>query len=153
MLSNFSLVALDGMPLSTDISGKAVLFVNVASRCGLTPQYTGLQALAAELRDAGLVVIGVPCNQFGGQEPGTPDEIATFCAVNYAVDFPLLEKQNVNGDSRSPLYTWLVGEGDDIAWNFGKFLISRDGKTIQRFHPKVVPEDEVLRSAIAAALA
>lgn len=156
MLGDLTLTALDGSPLATDLSGKVVLFVNVASQCGLTPQYTGLQALAEEARDDGLVVVGVPCNQFAGQEPGTSEEIATFCAVTYGVDFPLLEKQDVNGPGRSPLYAWLIdsgaGGGTDIEWNFGKFLVGRDGEVLRRFSPTVTPEDAELRSAIAAAL-
>ena len=151
------LTALDGSPLSTPLDGKVVLFVNVASRCGLTPQYTGLQALAAEARDDGLVVVGVPCNQFGAQEPGTPEQIAEFCSATYGVDFPILEKQDVNGPSRSPLYQMLVnseaGGGGDIAWNFEKFLVDRNGVVRHRFSPQTAPSDAGLRSAIAELLA
>ncbi|TNE87599.1 MAG: glutathione peroxidase [Deltaproteobacteria bacterium] len=157
MLNDLALTALDGSPFATDLTGKVVLFVNVASRCGLTPQYNGLQALAEEKRDDGLVIVGVPCNQFGAQEPGSADEIATFCSVTYGVDFPLLEKQDVNGAGRSPLYQWLVGSeaggGKDIEWNFGKFLVGKDGAVLERFAPTVPPEDPSLRSAIDAALA
>ena len=156
MLGELDLTALDGSPLSIDLVGQVVLFVNVASRCGLTPQYTGLQALHEEASAQGLVVVGVPCNQFGAQEPGTPEEIATFCSTTYGADFPLLEKQDVNGPGRSPLYQRLVssaaGGGADIEWNFGKFLVGRDGTVIARFAPTVAPEDAGLRQAVAEAL-
>ena len=103
--------------------GKTLLLVNVASACGLTPQYKGLVALHQELAAQGAAVIGIPCNQFGGQEPGTPAEIQSFCSSQYGVDFTLLEKQDVNGDKRSPLYRHLVGDGADIEWNFEKFVV------------------------------
>lgn len=156
-LDQLDLTRLDGTPMPTgELAGKAVLFVNVASRCGLTPQYTGLVALQESHADRGLVIVGVPCNQFGAQEPGTPEEIATFCSVTYGVDFPLLEKQDVNGDGRSPLYRWLVhsepGKGKDIAWNFGKFLVGRDGEVLARFEPTVTPDDASLVSAVESAL-
>lgn len=148
-----NLVTLDGTPLSPDVlAGKVVLFVNVASQCGLTPQYSGLVALDKSYGDRGLVVVGVPCNQFGSQEPGSPDEIKDFTQSKYDVDFTLLEKQDVNGASRSPLYTFLIGEGPDIDWNFGKFLVSRDGETVERFGPRTAPDDAGLKAAIEKAL-
>jgi glutathione peroxidase len=147
------LATLDGTPLAPDvIANKVVLFVNVASKCGLTPQYSGLVALHKEFGDRGLVIVGVPCNQFGGQEPGTPAEIKEFTETNYEVDFPLLEKQDVNGANRSPLYQFLVGDGADIAWNFGKFVVGRDGAVVARFEPQVAPDDAGLRETIEKAL-
>lgn len=150
--------ALDGNPLPADVlEHRVVLFVNVASKCGFTPQYDGLQALYAGRKDQGLVVVGVPCNQFGAQEPGSSDEIASFCRVNYGVDFPLLEKQEVNGAGRSALYQWLVGSeaggGDDVRWNFEKFLVGRDGQVIGRYGSQVTPADDALTGAIDQALA
>jgi len=140
----------------SSLENKVVLFVNVASRCGLTPQYEGLVSLYEMAKEKGLVVIGVPCNQFGAQEPGTADEIQLFCSQNYGVDFPLLEKQDVNGENRSPLYQWLVnsdvGKGDDIRWNFAKFLVDRDGQIVHRFRPQVDPKDKELLHAIRGVL-
>ena len=148
-----NLTTLDGTPLAPDvIDGKVVLFVNVASKCGLTPQYSGLVALEQAYGDRGLVIIGVPCNQFGAQEPGTPDEIKDFTKTKYDVDFTLLEKQDVNGASRSPLYQFLVGDGPDIGWNFGKFLVGRDGGVVARFEPQTAPDDADLKAAIETAL-
>jgi glutathione peroxidase len=151
----FSLVTLAGAPLPASVyQGKSLLVVNVASRCGLTPQYTGLVALHTEMAANGGAVVGVPCNQFGAQEPGTPEEIQTFCATTYGVDFPLLAKQDVNGATRSALYEYLVhsdaGGGGDIGWNFEKFLVDGDGVVRARFAPTVKPEDTELRAAIAA---
>jgi len=152
-LDSLPLTQLDGTPLSKDqLVGKAVLFVNVASQCGLTPQYRGLQDLYAAQRDQGLVVVGVPCNQFGAQEPGSSDEIAEFCEVNYGVQFPLLDKQEVNGPGRSPLYRWLVGDGPDIQWNFEKFVIGRDGSIVARLSPKVTPNAPELAQVVQKAL-
>lgn len=148
-----NLATLDGTPLSPDvIANKVVLFVNVASKCGLTPQYSGLVALDKEYGDRGLVIVGVPCNQFGAQEPGSPEEIKDFTKTKYDVDFTLLEKQDVNGSSRSPLYQFLVGEGPDIEWNFGKFLVGRDGEVAARFEPQTAPDDAGLKAAIDKAL-
>jgi glutathione peroxidase len=131
--------------------GKGLLVVNVASRCGLTPQYAALQRLADAYAERGLVVLGVPCNQFGGQEPGTPAEIAEFCSVNYAATFPMTEKVEVNGPGRHPLYAALVdtpdgdGYAGDIRWNFEKFVVRPDGTPLARFHPRTEPDaDEVL---------
>ncbi|MGY0235521.1 glutathione peroxidase [Longispora urticae] len=134
--------------------GRTVLLVNVASQCGLTPQYTGLQALAERYGDQGLVVLGVPCNQFGGQEPGSSEEIAEFCDANYGVTFPLTEKLEVNGAGRHPLYQALVdtsdaeGHAGDIRWNFEKFLVNGDGEVVGRFSPQTTPESPELVSAI-----
>jgi hydroperoxy fatty acid reductase len=148
-----TLTTIDGTPLAPEtIANKVVLFVNVASKCGLTPQYNGLVELDQAYGDRGLVIIGVPCNQFGGQEPGTPEEIKDFTKSKYDVEFPLLEKQDVNGANRSPLYQFLVGDGEDITWNFGKFLIGRDGAVIERFDPKTAPDDAALKAAIEKAL-
>ncbi|MEU9510869.1 glutathione peroxidase [Micromonospora sp. NPDC048170] len=138
--------------------GRALLVVNVASRCGLTPQYAGLQALHDEYADRGLVVLGVPCNQFAGQEPGSATEISDFCQVNYGVTFPLTEKVDVNGPGRHPLYTALVGTADDeghagdVRWNFEKFLVVPDGTVAARFAPTVEPASADLRAAIEKVL-
>jgi glutathione peroxidase len=147
--------ALDGSSAALgDYEGKALLIVNVASQCGLTPQYAGLQQLHDEYGDKGFAVLGFPCNQFGAQEPGTPDEIAEFCETSYGVTFPLFEKIEVNGEGRHPLYQELTshtddeGEAGDIQWNFEKFLISRDGDVVRRFRPLTPPEDPVLVAAI-----
>jgi glutathione peroxidase len=139
--------------------GEVTLLVNVASFCGLTPQYTGLQNLQAKYADQGFSVIGLPCNQFGAQEPGTPDEIATFCSTNYNVTFPLTEKIEVNGDGRHPLYQQLTETADseghtgDIRWNFEKFLVGRDGDIVARFSPVVDPEADEITTAIEKELA
>ncbi|GAB4104048.1 glutathione peroxidase [Micromonospora taraxaci] len=138
--------------------GKALLVVNVASRCGLTPQYAGLQKLAETYADRGLVVLGVPCNQFAGQEPGSAAEISDFCQVNYGVTFPLTEKVDVNGPNRHPLYAALVDTSDadghtgDVRWNFEKFLVAPDGTVAARFAPSVEPAAEELRIAIEKTL-
>ena len=151
------LVRLDGEKLEAkQFEGKAILFVNVASQCGYTSQYKGLQALYEQHKDEGLVVIGVPCNQFGGQEPGSAVEIQTFCQKNYGVSFPLLAKQDVNGGDRSTLYQELisseVGGGKDVRWNFEKFLVDKDGTVVGRFRSSVDPDDEELKNAIKAVL-
>ena len=132
--------------------GKAVLFVNVASRCGFTSQYDGLQNLWTQYKDKGLVVVGVPCNQFGGQEPGKAEDIQSFCRMNYGVDFPLLEKQNVNGGSKSALYEYLLKGRSPVMWNFEKVLVGRDGQVIDRFRSATGPNDTKLISAIENAL-
>ena len=151
-LSDFTLPLLDGTQQSLDAyAGDVVLVVNTASKCGLTPQYEGLEALYRKYAGQGLVILGFPCNQFMGQEPGTAEEIAEFCSVTYDVSFPLYGKLEVNGPSESPLYSWLKAEHTgDIEWNFAKFLVGRDGKVIQRFAPTVVPAD--LAPAIEQAL-
>lgn len=139
-------------------AGKAALVVNVASRCGLTPQYAGLEALHEELADRGFTVVGVPSNQFHGQEPGTAEEIAAFCSATYGVTFPMLAKTDVKGDERHPLYAELTrypagdDRGDDVLWNFEKFLVAPDGDVVGRFRPQVLPEDPELRKAVEAAL-
>jgi glutathione peroxidase len=142
-----------------DEKGKVTLLVNVASFCGLTPQYEGLEKLHERFGAQGFEVVGVPCNQFGAQEPGTAEEIKTFCSTNYNVDFPLTEKVDVNGDTRHELYKQLTPTADaeghtgDIRWNFEKFLIGRDGEVIQRFSPMVEPENADIVGAIEKALA
>lgn len=148
---------LDGSPLPVeDLSGKVVLFVNVASRCGLTPQYEQLVEIYKRYKDKGFLVVGAPCNQFLGQEPGSAGEIAQFCSATYGVDFPLLSKQDVNGAARSDLYQWLIGSaaggGSDISWNFEKFLVGRDGSVLKRFSPRVKPDAPEVIAAIEAAL-
>ncbi len=154
-LYDFSVKTIDGQPKSLkDYQGKPVLLVNVASACGLTPQYKGLEKLSREFRDQGLVVLGLPCNQFGAQEPGSEAEIKQFCSLNYDVSFPLTSKIEVNGAGAHPLYAWLRGEtgGGDIQWNFEKFLIGKDGRIVKRYSPKMEPEDRSLRADIQAAL-
>ena len=151
----------------TDIDGKAgtlapykgrvLLIVNVASECGFTPQYEGLEALYAKYKSTGLTVLGVPCNQFGGQEPGTNEEIKEFCSMTFRVTFPMLAKTDVNGSKRHPLYALLAGRGSpfpgDIGWNFSKFLVGRDGKILKRFDSDVEPDSRTLTQAVEAALA
>ena len=138
--------------------GKALLLVNVASNCGLTPQYTALEELHERYAERGFTVVGVPCNQFGGQEPGTSEEIAEFCSATYGVTFPLTEKVEVNGDGRHPLYEELVGvpdeegESGDIRWNFEKFLLAADGKPVARFSPTVTPDDPRVVDAVEGLL-
>jgi glutathione peroxidase len=156
---DFDIARLDGSPgLLDDIRGRAALFVNVASRCGLTPQYTALEELHEQLHDRSLTVVGFPCNQFMGQEPGSPEEIAQFCSVNYGVTFPLSEKIEVNGEHRHPLYEQLTGTPDpsgyngDIRWNFEKFLIAPDGSVAARFDPRTTPDDPAVLKAIEAVL-
>ena len=151
--------SLDGEPASlADYKGKALLIVNVASQCGLTPQYSGLQKLHQDYAARGFEVLGFPCNQFGGQEPGTSDEIKTFCETNYGVSFPMFEKVEVNGDGRHPLYDQLTdktdaeGKAGDIQWNFEKFLVSPEGEIVRRFRPLVTPEDPDLVGAIESTL-
>jgi glutathione peroxidase len=146
---------LDGSPLeASDLDGKAVLVVNVASKCGLTPQYEGLERLHERLHDRGFTVLGVPCNQFMGQEPGSAEEIATFCSTTYGVTFPLTEKVDVNGDDRHGLYDALTPQADaeghtgDIRWNFEKFLVSPEGEVVARFAPMVDPEAPEVLGAI-----
>jgi glutathione peroxidase len=154
-----SLSTLAGDPLdASDLDGRAVLVVNVASRCGLTPQYTGLERLQERYGERGFTVLGVPCNQFGEQEPGSAEEIQTFCSTTYGVSFPMTEKLDVNGPERHPLYSTLTttadqaGEAGDIQWNFEKFLVSPDGRPVARFRPTVEPESDELTAAIEAEL-
>ena len=156
---NFNdLTTLQGKPVAPDDwAGQVILFVNVASKCGFTPQYKGLQELHSEKSSEGLIIVGVPCNQFGHQEPGTSEDIESFCQVNYGVTFTILEKQDVNGADRSSLYAQLVssdaGGGRDIGWNFEKFLVGRDGKVLARFSSRFGPKNRKLRAAVEAALA
>ena len=157
-LNEIPLKTLKGEPTSlADHEGKALLIVNVASKCGLTPQYTGLEAMHEKYASRGFSVIGIPCNQFGGQEPGSAEEIESFCSTSYGVTFPMMEKVDVNGDDRHPLYDELTavaddeGNAGDVVWNFEKFLIAPDGK-VTRFRPLVTPEDDALVSAVEAAL-
>lgn len=155
---DFEALSIQGKPahLSTQ-RGKVLLIVNTASACGFTPQFTGLEALWKDYRDRGLVVVGFPSNQFGAQDPGANDEIATFCQVNYGVSFPMMAKVDVNGDAAHPLWKWLTAEAPgllgskSIKWNFTKFLIGRDGRVIKRYAPTDTPE--TLRTDIEAALA
>ncbi len=137
----------------SSFSGKTLLIVNVASECGLTPQYAGLQELYERYADEGLVVLGFPCNQFGAQEPGTEEQIQQFCSTNYSIEFPLFAKIEVNGDGRHPLYTHLIGDGEDISWNFEKFLVDGEGQTVERFSPRTAPDDEELVAAVEKTLA
>ena len=138
---------------SADWAGKVVLYVNVASKCGFTPQYDGLQKLWTEKKEQGLVIVGVPCNQFGSQEPGKQAEISSFCRINYGVDFPLLDKQDVNGSDRSDLYSYLLKGKTPVLWNFEKILVGRDGKVIDRFRSVTAPDSGKLIKAIDKALA
>lgn len=158
-LADIPLTTLDGNPTSLgDYDGRALLVVNVASKCGLTPQYGALEQLARDYTDRGLTVIGVPCNQFMGQEPGTPEEIATFCSTSYGVTFPLLAKVDVNGADRHPLYAELTqtadaaGEAGDVQWNFEKFLIAPSGEVVNRFRPRTEPDAPEVIAAIEAVL-
>lgn len=156
---DISLKTLDGRAASLkDYQGKAVLIVNVASKCGLTPQYEGLQALHDKYAKRGFSVLGFPCNQFGAQEPGSPQEIQEFCSTSYGVTFPLFEKIAVNGPDRHPLYAELTavpdaeGKAGDIQWNFEKFLVTPQGE-VRRFRPRTAPDDPALLSAIEGSLA
>ncbi|MDO9495284.1 MAG: glutathione peroxidase [Nocardioides sp.] len=154
------LAKLDGTPgtLADLTGGRPALLVNVASKCGLTPQYTGLEKLQETYAERGFTVVGVPCNQFGGQEPGSAEEIAEFCSATYGVSFPVSEKVEVNGDGRHPIYQALVetpnekGESGDVQWNFEKFLIGADGSVVARFNPGIEPHDPILVSAIESQL-
>jgi len=145
---------LEGQPAPlTQWKGQVALVVNTASKCGLTPQYTGLETLYGDLKDRGFVVLGFPSNDFMGQEPGTAEEIRTFCSTNYKVTFPLFAKVKVKGDGKDGLYAGLCGGGlEEPTWNFTKYLVGRDGKVIARFAPKTAPDDPELRAAIEKAL-
>jgi glutathione peroxidase len=160
-------MALSDIPIHTlqgddaklgDYKGKTLLLVNVASKCGLTPQYEGLERLQKKYEDKGFSVIGFPCNQFMGQEPGTSEEIAQFCSATYGVTFPLMEKIDVNGDDRHPIYSELTqkedaeGAAGDITWNFEKFLVSPKGDVVARYRPQVEPEDATIVGDIEAQL-
>jgi glutathione peroxidase len=158
-LTEITLTTLDGRATTlAELADGAALVVNVASKCGLTPQYTALEQLAKDYGDRGLTVIGVPCNQFMGQEPGTAEEIQSFCSTNYGVTFPLLAKTDVNGDDRHPLYAELTktsddsGEAGDIQWNFEKFLLAPGGQVVNRFRPRTAPDAPEVITAIEAVL-
>ena len=152
----FSFKTIDGEPLPlTSFRDKVVLVVNTASKCGLTPQYDGLERLYSEYRDRGLVVLGVPCNQFAGQEPGSEAEIKDFCETRFNVDFPLTAKVDVKGDAAHPFYKWAhdqLGEPAVPVWNFHKILVGKDGQAIRAFGPRTDPMDEEVTAAIAEAL-
>ena len=158
-VTDIALTTLDGRETSlADYSDRAVLVVNVASKCGLTPQYSALERLAQDYAERGLTVIGVPCNQFMGQEPGTAEEIQTFCSTNYGVTFPLMAKTEVTGPDRHPLYAELTktpdgaGEAGDVQWNFEKFLIAPGGAVVRRFRPRTEPDAPEVVEAIEAVL-
>ena len=158
-VTDIALTTLDGTPTTlAQYANGAVLVVNVASKCGLTPQYTALEKLAQDYGDRGLTVVGVPCNQFMGQEPGTAEEIQTFCSNTYGVTFPLMAKTDVNGAERHPLYAELTktadveGEAGDIQWNFEKFLLAPGGEVVKRFRPRTEPDAPEVVSAIEAVL-
>jgi glutathione peroxidase len=169
-LTDVPIARLDGTPatLGEITGGRPALVVNVASKCGLTPQYSALEALQEQYADRGFTVVGVPCNQFGGQEPGTAEEISEFCSATYGVTFPMTEKVEVNGEHRHPLYdelvatpyragidlagTDLAGTTGDIAWNFEKFLLDRTGAVVARFAPGVVPDDPRVTDAVESVL-
>ena len=154
-----ALTTLDGTAATLDdYAGRAVLVVNVASRCGFTGQYAGLEKLYETYRDRGFAILGFPCNQFGEQEPGTAEEIAEFCSMTYGVSFPMFAKTDVNGPDRHPLFARLTetadatGEAGDVRWNFEKFLVGPDGEPVARFRTKVEPDDPELVAAVEAAL-
>jgi glutathione peroxidase len=155
----FTMPALNGTPTPlAGFNGKVLLVVNVASQCGYTPQYEGLQALYAKYKDQGFVIAGFPANNFGGQEPGTNEEIGAFCRSKFGVTFPMFSKISVTGGDKAPLYQFLTDKsanpktGGEIQWNFTKFLVDRNGKVIQRFEPAVEPQSRELVSAVEAAL-
>ena len=156
-IHDFEALSIDGKPVSlARFEGKAMLIVNTASACGFTPQFGGLEKLHKAYGERGLVVLGFPCNQFGGQDPGSNDEIASFCQLNYGVTFPMMQKVNVNGAEAHPLYQWLTAEAPGllgskaIKWNFTKFLVGKDGRVIKRYAPQDAPEK--LAADIEAAL-
>ena len=150
----FTLNSIDGKPAPlADYKGKVVLVVNVASQCGYTPQYTALEAIYEKYKDQGFVILGFPANNFGAQEPGTNEEIKTFCTRKYSVTFPMYAKISVKGDDQAPLYAYLTketgpGMTGDIKWNFTKFLVDRNGKVVQRFESAVTPDSKEVTSAI-----
>lgn len=157
-IQDIQLQDIDGKPTSLKAyNGKVVLVVNVASKCGLTPQYEALEALYRKYKGQGLVIVGFPCNDFAGQEPGTSEEIKTFCSTKYNVTFPLMGKLHVKGPDQHPLYSALTGKEakfpGDIEWNFGKFVVGRNGEVLQRFKPQTKPDDATVIAAIESALA
>jgi glutathione peroxidase len=156
---DFTMKSIDGQPVSLKTySGKVVLLVNVASRCGFTPQYAGLEALYEKYKDRGLVIVGIPANNFGSQEPGTNEEIKKFCSSKYNVSFPMMAKVSVLGDDKTPLYQFLTDKsqdpqfGGDIKWNFTKFLVDRKGNLVARFEPNVTPDSPEVQAAVESAL-
>src|ERR1700680_4706640 len=157
---DFTLHSIDGQPAPlAAYKGKVVMLVNVASRCGFTPQYTALEAVYEKYKDRGLVIVGIPANNFGSQEPGTNQEIKTFCTSKYHVTFPMMAKDCVQGDDKTPLYQFLTDKsanpqtGGEIEWNFTKFLIGPDGRVVARFEPAVTPDSPEMTAAIEKALA
>jgi glutathione peroxidase len=159
-IHDFEMKTIEGQSQKLDaFRGQVLLVVNVASKCGLTPHYAGLQELHDEYQGRGFAVLGFPCNQFGGQEPGSDAEVKSFCETRYGVSFPMFSKIDVNGATRAPLYAWLSGEASapdgpgDVAWNFAKFVVGKDGRLKARFGPRVEPASAELRAAIDAALA
>jgi glutathione peroxidase len=159
-LFDYTLSTIDGRPAPLSAyKGKVVMLVNVASRCGFTPQYTALEAIYEKYKDRGFVIVGIPANNFGAQEPGTNQEIKTFCQSKYSVTFPMMSKVSVKGEDKTPLYQYLTDKtanpktGGDIQWNFTKFLVGPDGKVIARFEPKVTPESPEVTAALKTALA
>src|SRR6202161_410309 len=156
---DFTMKSIDGQQVNLgSYSGKVVLLVNVASKCGFTPQYTGLEALYEKYKDKGFVIVGIPANNFAQQEPGTNEEIKTFCSRKYNVTFPMMSKVSVLGEDKTPLYVFLTDKsvnpqiGGDIKWNFTKFLFDRNGKPVERFEPAVTPDSPQVTAAIEAAL-
>jgi glutathione peroxidase len=150
---DFKTHTLDGKPADlAQYKGKVVLVVNTASECGNTPQYEGLEKLYEEMKDQGVVVLGFPSNDFGGQEPGTPEEIKKFCTLKYNVRFPMFEKVKTKGEGQSPIYAFLAAKDGEPKWNFHKYLVGKDGQVKTAFKAKVLPESPELRTAIAAAL-
>jgi glutathione peroxidase len=156
---DFTMKSIDGQPVSLKTySGKVVLLVNVASRCGFTPQYAGLEALYEKYKDRGLVIVGIPANNFGSQEPGTNEEIKKFCSSKYNVSFPMMAKVSVLGEDKTPLYQFLTDKsqdpqfGGDIKWNFTKFLFDRKGNLLARFEPNVTPDSPEVQTAVESAL-
>ena len=156
---DFTMKSIDGQQVSLkSYSGKVVLLVNVASKCGFTPQYAGLEALYEKYKDRGLVIVGIPANNFMAQEPGTDEEIKKFCSTKYNVTFPMMAKVSVKGDDQTPLYTFLTGKATDpqfagdIKWNFTKFLFDRNGNPVARFEPNVTPDSPQVTTAIESAL-
>src|SRR5580698_6965385 len=157
---DFTISSIDGQQVSLDsYKGKVVLLVNVASRCGFTPQYTALESTYEKYKSRGLVIVGIPANNFAGQEPGTNEEIKTFCTKKYNVSFPMMSKLSVKGDDKTPLYQFLTSKsedpkfGGDIQWNFTKFLFDRNGNPVARFEPAVKPDSPEVAAAIESALA
>lgn len=149
----FTVNTLDGNPQSLSaFKGKVALVVNVASECGFTPQYEGLQKLSTDYKDKGLVVLGFPCNQFGGQEPGTPEQIQLFCSSKFHVTFPMFEKIDVKGPHQAPLYAFLTAKFDEPKWNFSKYLVGKDGQVLAAFPSQITPDSSELHKAIEAAL-